>query len=258
MKGHMAARFRAIHSLQCSLIPVKWLRTCASVDQGAAHHSALAALWLSSFCALQYLAVFFPSPRHSLLRSVAMVNVRKASRNWFLKNSNHDSPSVWWPVCMSSGFFGSTQRTWSFPLFHLVAVIYSQQLIILWVSLSAELKMYVHVRSQDRWYLFRWSFSCCLSLDLRSIVIQTFVSGNRQISNWKVRWQNPVVIFQNKKRALFIFCSQFSICFLLRVMPMFWQGDCVRSVQHYARTWVPEMKMPKGQNESVMKWLKIY
>lgn len=61
LKRAMTVRFKAVSSLEWILLPIKWLLTCASIDQGAAHHSILWDWWLfSCLCGSVFLQFSFP------------------------------------------------------------------------------------------------------------------------------------------------------------------------------------------------------
>lgn len=79
-------------------------------------HITTLSLWCSClFNVVLHLAVFFAS--------VTMANVKITSRNWFLKNSNRDSPLFLWPICGSFGFSGAHRRMWLFCLFLVLPLI---------------------------------------------------------------------------------------------------------------------------------------
>lgn len=108
----------------------------------------------------------------------------------------------------------SAQRTWSpclFPSFHLISVIYCtavNYVVGKHVSRFKDVCVCVCACSQDWLFLLRVelklrlceSFICFF---LHSIVMQTFVSVSRQISNWKVNLRKTEMSDDLRKKGLF-------------------------------------------------------
>ncbi len=112
---------------------------------------------------------------------------------------------VWWPVCVSCGVSGA-HRGHDFPVyfprFTSLQWFTVQQLIILWVSMSGGLKMYVHVcvcvcvRAQSRWMVF--SSGGASAVPLRVFHLICTQSWCKHLSLWADRCQIEKSIYKTR------------------------------------------------------------